>query len=116
MSISAGGGRRGLPQLDPFAQEMRMLANIKILPRLFIGFGILVLLIAGLSGFAIYSGQTSRTVFENVTRLKSAETLGQRVERRMFEARMQIWMALATDDQAHLGNAHKLALHMLISG
>jgi len=30
-----------------------MLANIKILPRRFIGFGILVLPIAGLRGFAI---------------------------------------------------------------
>jgi methyl-accepting chemotaxis protein len=78
---------------------MLMLSRIRILPRLLIGFGVLVLLIAGLSGFAIYSGQTSRTLFDNVSRLKNAEIEDQRAEKRVAEGRMHVWTALATDDQ-----------------
>ena len=89
-----------------------MLANIRILSRLLIGFGALVLLIAGLSGFAIFSGQASRTLFDNVNQLKGNEILDERVEKQVFEGRMQIWMALATDDQDHwqkAGNAFRIA-------
>ena len=89
-----------------------MLKNIRILPKLLIGFGVLVLLIAGLSGFAIFSGQTSRTLFDDVNRRKNAEILNERVAKRVFEGRMQIWMALATDDQDHwqkAGDAFQIA-------
>src|SRR5208283_3052071 len=34
-------------------------------------------------------------------RLKGNEVLDQRVEKHLFEARMQIWTALATGDQGH---------------
>src|SRR5208337_529660 len=98
---AACGGRCGLPPANSRTWETRMLANIKILPRILIGFGILVLLIAGLSGFAIYSSHSSRTVFQEVTRLKSNEVLDQMVGKLVFEGRMQIWMALSTDDQEH---------------
>jgi len=39
--------------------------NLRILPRLLIGFGVLVLLIAGLGGFGIYSGQSTRILFRS---------------------------------------------------
>ncbi|HTW72740.1 MAG TPA: methyl-accepting chemotaxis protein [Acetobacteraceae bacterium] len=76
-----------------------MLSSIRILPRLLIGFGVLLLLIAGLSFVAIHSGQSTRDLFSSVTRLKGDETLDQRMEKRIFQARMHIWMALASGDQ-----------------
>ena len=78
-----------------------MLSKISILSRLFIGFGLLVLMLAGLSSYSVVSGESSRTLFATVSRFKSAEALDQRVEKRVLEARMQIWMALATDEQVH---------------
>ena len=76
-----------------------MLSNIRILPRLLISFGILVIMIAGLSSFSVYSSHSIRDLFANVTQLKSNEVLDQRVERRVFEGRLHIWMALATGDE-----------------
>ena len=76
-----------------------MLSSIRILPHLLIGFGILLLLIAGLSGVSIHSGQTTRNLFSSVSRLKDDETLDLRVEKRIFEARMHMWVALASGDQ-----------------
>jgi methyl-accepting chemotaxis protein len=86
---------------DHLLLESAVLSSVRILPRLLIGFGVLVLLIAGLSGFAIYSGQSSRDLFENVVRRKGLEVSDERIEKRLFQGRMQVWMALATDDQDH---------------
>jgi methyl-accepting chemotaxis protein len=78
-----------------------MLSSLRILPRLMIGFGILLLMIVGLSGFTVQSDRSTRDLFEGVSRLKANETLDERVEKRVFEGRMQVWMALASGDQAH---------------
>jgi methyl-accepting chemotaxis protein len=99
-----------------------LLANVKILPRLLIGFGILVLLIAGLSGFAISSDQRSQAIFERVGHLKSAEILDERAEKRLSQARLHVWTALATDDDSQwqqAATAFKLAhqrLNELLAG
>ena len=77
-----------------------MLANMKIASRLMIGFGLLVLVIAGLSTYSVYSSRDVRETFTNVVQLKEAETLSQRAMKRLVEARMNIWIALATDDQS----------------
>jgi len=82
-----------------------MLNNMKIASRLLIGFGILVLLIASLSGYAIYSGKVSDEAFINAVRLVNNETLVQRIEKRVFQGRMYIWMTLATDDTGRLAKA-----------
>jgi methyl-accepting chemotaxis protein len=91
-----------------------MLTNIKILPRMFIGFGLLILLIAGLSGVAIYNGETSRGLVKNINRVKTDEVLDQTAEKQLTEGCMQVWMALATGDDSHwqkaasgFGRAHQ---------
>lgn len=76
-----------------------MLSNLKILPRLFIAFGLLILLIAGLSAFAILSNQSSEAYSTAALRLRTAELLDQRAEKRAALGRLFIWMALATGDQ-----------------
>src|SRR5580658_10929259 len=89
-----------------------MLNRIKIGGRLMIGFGLLMLVIAGLSGFAYYSGSDARDALANVVRLKGDEVASQRVEKRVLEARVALWMGLATGDQsasARFGAALKAA-------
>ncbi len=82
-----------------------MLNNMKIASRLLIGFGVLVLLIASLSGYAIYSGKVSSVALDNALRLVGNETLVQRIEKRVFQGRLYIWMSLATDDASRLPKA-----------
>lgn len=77
------------------------LSRLRILPRLLVGFGILVLLIAGLAGFAIHSGESSKALFGLVSRFKTNEVLDQSIQKRLFEARMHIWMALGSGDESH---------------
>jgi methyl-accepting chemotaxis protein len=77
-----------------------MLNRIKIGGRLMIGFGMLMLVIAGLSGFSYYSGSDARDGLAKVVRLKSDEALSQRVEKRLLEARVALWSGLATGDQS----------------
>ena len=77
-----------------------MLANMKITGRLLIGFGLLVLAIAGIGSYSIYSAQDTSTILARVVRLKTGEALNERVLKRVDEGRVAIWKALATDDQS----------------
>jgi methyl-accepting chemotaxis protein len=72
-----------------------------------IGFGLLVIIIAALSGFSVYSARDTRDVVENVLRVKSNEVLSERAQKRVLEGRLNIWMALATDDQSRWAQADK---------
>jgi methyl-accepting chemotaxis protein len=84
-----------------------MLARMKIASRLMIGFGLLVIIITGLSGFSVYSSRDSKGTFESVSRRKNDEVITERVEKRIFEARMGVWMALATGDESSWATAEK---------
>jgi methyl-accepting chemotaxis protein len=75
-----------------------MLANMRIASRLMAGFGLLVIAIAGINGYSAYSSRALRDAFEQTVRLKDAEALDQRVQKRLTEARMNIWVGLATGD------------------
>jgi methyl-accepting chemotaxis protein len=82
-----------------------MLSRIKILPRLFIGFGLMVVVLAGVSGLAVSSSQSALALFQNVSRFRENEILDQRVEKRLAEGRAHVWMALATNDPAQMEQA-----------
>lgn len=75
-----------------------MLNRMKIGGRLMIGFGMLMLVIAGLSGFAVYSGSDAEVGLVNVVRVKGQELLSQRVEKSVLEARVALYMGLSTGD------------------
>ncbi len=77
-----------------------MFANMKIATRLVLGFGLLVVVIAGLAGYSVYSARGERNAFASVNRLKEAEALDQRVQKRIFEGRVNIWAGLGTEDAA----------------
>jgi len=78
-----------------------MLNNLRIASRLFLGFGILVALIGLMSGTTLYSDSQVTDAFANLERLSSNVTTDQRLEKKILQARMQIWTALATGDQSH---------------
>ncbi|HTY69042.1 MAG TPA: HAMP domain-containing methyl-accepting chemotaxis protein [Alphaproteobacteria bacterium] len=82
-----------------------MLSNLKITSRLLIGFGLLVLAIAGLGSYSIYSAQDTSTILERVVRLKTDEALNERVLKRVDEGRVAMWKALATEDQSNWDKA-----------
>jgi hypothetical protein len=77
-----------------------LLSRFDILPRLLISLGFLTLMIAALSGFAVFR-QSNLDLFENLVRRESNEILDQRVEKDVYEGRMRIWLALSTGDPDH---------------
>ena len=78
-----------------------MFSRLKIASKLLIGFGAILLIVIGISALATVSQMQSKDVLENVTKLKGDEVLEQRVEKRVFEARMHFWIALNSGDQKH---------------
>jgi methyl-accepting chemotaxis protein len=77
------------------------LEMMRVSSRLLLGFGSLLLLVAVISALSIGSGLNAKTEIGNVARLTGDQTLTERVEKRLFEGRMQIWMALASGDASH---------------
>jgi methyl-accepting chemotaxis protein len=77
-----------------------MLQKMRIAARLFFGFGVLMLLIAGVAGISVYSGRSTQSAVADLMRLKGNETLDQRVQKRIYEARFRLWQYLASGDAA----------------
>lgn len=75
--------------------------HMKIAARLILGFGCLLLLTAMVAGFSIYASSGAKDSFSTAVRQKDHEVSDERIEKRVYQARMQVWMALATDDQQH---------------
>jgi methyl-accepting chemotaxis protein len=78
-----------------------MLANTRILPRLLVGFGLLVCLLAGLSVFSIHSASMSRYYFEKVEQAKSNEVDVEQIQKFLLRTRLQLTMSLSTGDLTH---------------
>ena len=78
-----------------------MLANVRIFPRILIGFGVLVLLVAGLSLYAVVSDQADRAKFDSAVRLQESQDLDEDTVALVTSGRLQVWMALASGDQNH---------------
>ena len=82
-----------------------MLRNLKIVARLSLGFGILMILIAGLSGYAIYSSNAISTDFDRTARLLNNDTLVQLAEKQIALGRVHMWSAMATGDESRIAKA-----------
>ncbi|UQR67622.1 methyl-accepting chemotaxis protein [Bradyrhizobium sp. C-145] len=82
-----------------------MLTNVKIAGRLMIDFGLLLVLTAAIGGYSIYASYNANDAFAVVVRQKNHVVDDERIEKRVFEARMHVWLALATDDQLHWAKA-----------
>ncbi len=101
MRLLSRDGALRVAALTTSAQVTNMFNRLKIAAKLLIGFGVLLLLLAGVSGFSVFGGLKSKDSIEELASLKNNEVLDQRVEKQVFEASMRLWMALATDDQGH---------------
>jgi methyl-accepting chemotaxis protein len=77
-----------------------MLNNMKIVSRLFIGFGVLMLIIAGLGAYSYNSNNIVVRNLLEIDRLDNNAVLIQRVQNRLQEARFYLWKYLATNDDA----------------
>jgi methyl-accepting chemotaxis protein len=78
-----------------------MFSRLKIASKLLIGFGAILSLLVGISILTTIGAMRSRDALEDVAKLKADEVLEQRVEKRVFEARMHFWIALGSGDQKH---------------
>jgi methyl-accepting chemotaxis protein len=75
-----------------------MFSNIRIFPRLLIGFSCLVVLVAGLSGFVIWSIQEAERLFATTHRLQTAQTIDEQVGKNLMDWRLRVWKGVATGD------------------
>ncbi len=78
-----------------------MINKIKITSRLLLAFGILFLLIASLNAIAVYSGKATEYSFSRLKRTTENEVMVQSIEKKLFQSRMEIWIALATGEDVH---------------
>jgi methyl-accepting chemotaxis protein len=78
-----------------------MFNRLSIAWKLLIGFGAILALLVGISALATVSTMLSKDALENVTKLQGNQVLEQRVEKRLFEARMHFWIALGSGEQKH---------------
>ena len=79
-----------------------LLSHLKIAYRLLLGFGVLMLLIAGLCGFLVYTGRSADASVTELLRLKGDEVLDQSVGTSVYKARYALWRYMATGDHAHV--------------
>lgn len=77
-----------------------MFSNLKIAARLLLGFGVLVLLIAGLTAQSVYSGGVLVGLMDDVKRTNMDAVLDQKAEKTLYIARMYAWSALATNEES----------------
>jgi methyl-accepting chemotaxis protein len=85
--------------------EYQMFHKMKIAARLLVGFGVLMLLLAGIAGFSVYSGQSSQQAVADLMRIKSNEVLEQQVEKEIYLGRLHFWRLLARGETADYDKA-----------
>ena len=79
--------------------------NVKIVSRLLIGFGVLMLLIAGLALQSVTSGNALAALMLDVKRSNMDAVLDQKAEKGLYMTRMHVWSALATNEPARWDRA-----------
>jgi methyl-accepting chemotaxis protein len=78
---------------------------MNILSRLLLGFGLLMIAIAGLAGFSSLSARQTRDAYDIALQRKDRQALDQTIEKLVLQARLAIWMELATDDTSREADA-----------
>ena len=86
-----------------------MLARLSIAKRLLVGFGLLTVLIAGLTGYAIVSGNQVGAAFELAQRASDNQTKVVSVLRHLYETRFNMWVYFGTTQTERHVRAVQLA-------
>ena len=84
-----------------------MLRNIRIVGRLMIGFGLLLMMTGAIAGYSFYASSSASYSLDRVLRFNGNEVGDEAALKRVYEARMRSWMALATDDQSYWDKAEE---------
>jgi len=84
-----------------------MLERMKIASRLLVGFGTLVLLLAGFSVFTAWSNRHAAVTVADMRDAGGAALLDQRIEKQLYVTRMWVWSALATNEESRWDKAHQ---------
>jgi methyl-accepting chemotaxis protein len=79
--------------------EISMLARMKIAARLFLAFGLFIVMAASLSAFCVVSNNSAVSVLDNTLRFSANSKGAEAVLEKMSEARLRVWRALATGDE-----------------
>ena len=82
-----------------------MFDRLRILTKLLIGFGLMLAIVAGLSLTGALGNLKNRAALQDLMRFKDGEVLDSVAAKRFEEARVQMWMALATGDTTYWANA-----------
>ena len=86
-----------------------MLARLSIAKRLLVGLGLLTVLIAGLTGYAIVSGNQVGAAFELAQRASDNQTKVVSVLRHLYETRFNMWVYFGTTQTERHVRAVQLA-------
>lgn len=84
-----------------------MLKNVKIVGRLMIGFGLLLIITAAIASYSTYASYDASQLFAQVMRFKGNEATEESTLKHVYKARMQAWMALATGNQSYWEDAER---------
>jgi methyl-accepting chemotaxis protein len=74
---------------------------MKIVAKLMLAFGVLVLLIAALNATAIIDCRSTMASFLLLKRTSEDQIIVQSIEKSLYQGRMEIWVSLATGDDSH---------------
>jgi methyl-accepting chemotaxis protein len=74
---------------------------MKIVAKLMLAFGVLVLLIAALNATAVIDSRSTMASFLLLKRSSEDQVIVQAIEKSLCQGRMEIWVSLATGDDSH---------------
>jgi methyl-accepting chemotaxis protein len=94
--------RRDQSSINEIISEPSMFSRLKIGAKLTLGFGAVLLLLAGISAMAAISTMRSEEAIDKVTQFKNDEVLERIVETGVLEARMLFKIALDSGDEKDL--------------
>jgi len=84
-----------------------MYQRLKLAAKMMVGFGLLNLMIFGINGFTIYSGNNTQAIVQEGFRTKNNEVSVHAFGESLYKTRMSVWAALATGEARRWNDAEK---------
>jgi len=78
-----------------------MLANFRVASRLLVGFGLMMVIVAGLSGLVMVSVRQSETYLDLILRAKDNEANTNLIGRMLAQGQSHLWLALSSGEPAN---------------
>ncbi|RAI21898.1 methyl-accepting chemotaxis sensory transducer with TarH sensor [Rhodoblastus acidophilus] len=84
-----------------------MFQNMRIAARLLVGFGVLMLLLASIAGFSVYSARSTQVAVADMLHFKDDQVLNHEVEKLIYQARFRFYRLLARGEAADYDKAQE---------